>query len=201
MRIVIDGAAGSGKSTFLGTKNITGIPTITDDGYTVFAELIRSSLDKGTKLGICPPQSYDDWSVLFSIMFDKAKEQHDAGCGDQIYWYDRGMPFISVFANAHNVSITEQMYSEFKNYLYDYVFIFMPIDSFDLSNNPKGKLKNITLEDRYVEFERTCRIYQALGHTVHVVPVFSDNLTENFQMRLEYIKSIIPELDIRGHYA
>ncbi len=195
MRIAIDGAAGSGKSTFLGTRNSDGIPNITDCGYPVFSELIRGSLDEGIRLNICPPKSNSDWLSLFDIMFEKAKKQYEDGSEDKIYWYDRGMPFIGVFANAHDVSITSKMYELFFDFPYDYVFIFKPIDSFDLSNNPKGKLKNLTLEDRYIEFERTCKIYQDLGHKVHVVPVFSDDLSTNFYMRFEFIKSIVSELN------
>lgn len=127
-------------------------------------------------------------------MFEKAKLQYDSGVGDNIFWYDRGMPFISVFANAHDVSVTHEMRKLFNKYIYDYVFIFEPIDSFDLSVRAKGKLKSLTLEDRYIEFERTCDIYRKLGHIVHEVPVFSNNLIENYYKRYEYIKGIIPNL-------
>lgn len=195
MRIVIDGAAGSGKSTFLGTKYFDkDIPNIANIGYIVFSELIRSSLDRGEQLGICPPKTYSDWKNLFKIMFEKAKFQYDNGEGDNIFWYDRGMPFISVFANAHDVYITHEMRKLFNEYIYDYVFIFKPIDSFDLSVKAKGKLKSLTLEDRYVEFERTCDIYRELGHIVYEVPVFSNNLIENYHKRYEYIRKIIPDL-------
>lgn len=195
MRIVIDGAAGSGKSTFLGTKYFDNkIPNISNLGYTVFSELIRSSLDKGEQLEISPPKTYSDWEKLFEIMFEKAKLQYDSGVGDDIFWYDRGMPFISVFANAHDVFITQEMRKSFNEYIYDYVFVFKPIDSFDLSVKAKGKLKSLTLEDRYIEFKRTCDIYKELGHVVYEVPVFSNNLIENYYKRYEYIKNIIPNL-------
>lgn len=199
MRIAIDGAAGSGKSTFLGTKyfdEIGGkIPNIRDLGYEVFSELIRGSLDRGEQLNICPPKNMNDWTQLFEIMFNTAKTQYENGSGREIFWYDRGMPFISVFANAHNVSVASEMYKAFSKYIYDYVFIFKPIESFDLSIKAKGKLKSLTLEDRYVEFERTCKIYKDLGHTVYEVPVFSDDLIINFNRRYEYIRSIVLELN------
>lgn len=199
MRIVIDGAAGSGKSTFLGTKYYEElkdkIPNIKDFGYEVFSELIRGSLDRGGHLNICPPKNKSDWDQLFEIMFDIAKTQYEQGRGNEIFWYDRGMPFISVFANAHEVSIPYEMYKSFREYTYDYVFVFKPIESFDLSVKAKGKLRSITLEDRYVEFERTCNIYKELGHKIYEVPVFSDDLATNFNRRYEYIKRVVSELN------
>lgn len=47
MRIVIDGAHGSGKSTFLnGIKNETNIPSIKQMGQTIFSDLIGKSFFK-----------------------------------------------------------------------------------------------------------------------------------------------------------
>ena len=48
MRIVIDGAHGSGKSTFLnGIKNETNIPSIKQMGQTIFSDLIGKSFFQG----------------------------------------------------------------------------------------------------------------------------------------------------------
>lgn len=199
MRIVVDGAAGSGKSTFLGTRNYStlqseSIPTIVSFGFRVFSELVRGSLKAGENAGIVPPKNYDDWSKLFQIMFTTAEEQYSMGAGNDTFWYDRGMPFISAFGTAHNVVTQSSITNRFPEFKYDYVFIFKPIESYDLSIQAPGKLKPLSLADRYKEHNLICELYEHLGHRVYEVPVFSDNLIKNFSERLNFIKKMAPEI-------
>lgn len=202
MRVVIDGAAGSGKTTFLSNnylskfikKEYENLPSIVSRGYTVFSELVQGSINEAKAMNISPPQNDDEWKKLFDIMLAKGIQQYRAGDGSDIYWYDRGIPFISAFATAHNVVLPLDMREKFELYRYDYIFIFKPIDSYDLSMTSNGKYKPLTLEDRYEEYERTCCIYESLGYDVHRVPVYSDNLIDNFNRRLNYIKEIIPDV-------
>lgn len=192
MRIVIDGAAGGGKSTFLGTvNNNQSCPTIRAYNYTVFEQLIRSSLDEGIARGICPPKNEHDWNELFSIMFNIGKTQHESGSGSGVYWYDRGLPFIEVFAMAHDVCVSPLMHNRICEYRYDYVFVFKPIETYDLFNDQRGKLRPLTMKDRCIEHERVCSMYRSIGHNVYEVPVYSDNYLENFNMRLSCIEKVI----------
>lgn len=202
MRIVIDGAAGSGKTTFLSCDYYNPrlkmaddkLPNIKKFGYTVFSELIQSSLNEAKEEGILPPKNQDYWNRIFEIMFARGVEQYNGANEDEIYWYDRGIPFISAFAIAHGVSVSQELFQEFGTYVYDYVFVFEPIKEYDLSGEDNGRLKRITLEDRYNEYKLTADIYRKLGNKVYEVPVFSQDLEENFWKRYQYIKTIIPEL-------
>lgn len=203
MRIVIDGAAGSGKTTFLSCnylrnnlkkKNDVEIPTIINLGYKVFSELIQGSVNQARKYNIIPPKKTDEWNKLFEIIYNRGKLQYEESDGENICWYDRGLPFIAVFAKAHGIEINTELLEKIKMFRYDYIFIFEPIASYDLSMKDNGKFQPLSLEDRYIEFERTKKIYEELGYQVYTVPFFSENLLENFKQRYEFIKNIIPDL-------
>jgi len=196
MRIVIDGAPGSGKSTFLGTKYASelrekGIPTVIEKNYTVFPELMRGSLDEGINIGIVPPRTINHWNQLFQLIFKKAEDQYNSGAGNDIFWYDRGMPYLYVLGHSFDIYPDETVMKSMRHFKYDYVFIFEVIESYDLSKNAPGKFSLLSLEDRYNRHQKTIDIYRKLGHTVYEVPVFSDDLKVNFEKRFEYISSIV----------
>lgn len=196
MRIVIDGAPGSGKSTFLGTKYASelrkyGIPTVFEKGYTVFSELMRGSLDEGINIGIVPPKNINHWNQLFQLIFEKARDQYNSGAGNNIFWYDRGLPYLYVLGQSFDIYPDETVMKSMHDFNYDYVFVFRVIESYDLSKNAPGKLSLLTLDDRYNRHQKTMDIYKKLGHTVYEVPVFSDDLKVNFEKRFEYISNIV----------
>jgi len=201
MRIVIDGPPGSGKTTFLSCNflrnqniesNIRLIPNIADLGYTVFSELIQGSINEAKTLDMNnPPKNDHDWRILFTTILKNGIIQFEQGCNNKIYWYDRGIPFISVLAAAHNIIVPNEVLQEFKHFVYDYVFIFEMIESYDLSKIAIGKFKTLTLKDRYNQYKQSCDIYQQLGYKVHKVPVFSQDPVQNFYKRFQYIKQYI----------
>ena len=89
MRVVIDGAAGSGKTTFLSNnylskfikKEYENLPSIVSRGYTVFSELVQGSINEAKAMNISPPQNDDEWKKLFDIMLAKGIQQYRAGDG------------------------------------------------------------------------------------------------------------------------
>lgn len=199
MRIVIDGACGSGKTTFLkGTTNCVSLPSIEKLGYTVFSDLLGYSFSCANKQGIIPPRNFKEWNILFEIILNKGSEQFNQGCGDDIYWYDRGIPYIKVISDTEKIDLYTNIQNEYKEFKYDYAFIFHPIEEFDLSNTLKGGLRTFTLEDRYISFEKTCEVYSNVCNNVYTVPVFSDNYETNFLKRYEYINEIINRHNNRG---
>lgn len=203
MRVVIDGAAGSGKTTFLSCNYLNKIRkecskktiNIASLGYTVFSEMMQGAINEAAESKIIPPSSSDEWNQLLHIIFKRGKKQFDDANPANICWYDRGLPFIKAFANINNVELSEEICKKIKDNKYDYAFIFRPIEEFDLSMPNNGKFGPMSLEDRYNEFRAILDAYRQFGYTVYEVPVFSNNLEENFQRRFSFIKEIVPYLN------
>lgn len=202
MRIVIDGGCGSGKTTFLSLnylcdirKNISVIspncPCIaTIDGYTVFSELVQGTVNEYKKRAVYPPNNKCSWKTFFEIFLKNGVQQFLNG-ENKICWYDRGLPFMLRFAETHGTVIPEQIISKINEYKYDYIFIFMPIDQFDLDYKNNGKAMPATLEDRYKDSYATKAIYERYGYNVVEVPMFSLDLEENFYKRYMYIQKYL----------
>lgn len=202
IRIVIDGAAGSGKTTFLSCNFLSSIRkecsqnaiNIASLGFSVFSEMMQGAVNDAKKIGIIPPVQAEDWNELFHLIYRRGVEQYKAGVETDISWYDRGLHFLKAFADVNKQKISKLLYESIMNYKYDYVFIFKPIESFDLFMPNNGKFGPMSLEDRYKEFETIVNAYKEFGHTVYIVPAFSNNLEENFYRRFSFIKERIPFL-------
>ena len=199
MRIVIDGACGSGKTTFLlgqGFGEKTCDLNIKNLGFTVISDLLDDSFNEGLKKGILPPKSYENWNSLFRIILRNGKLQYDLAnnVDDEIVWYDRGVPYIDVISRDESVPLALDVETKIKKFRYDYVFVFSPVETFDLSNTVKGGFKHFTMEERLASFERTYEAYSKYYSAVYKVPMFSSDLIENFTERYQFICSIINEL-------
>lgn len=202
MRIVIDGAPGSGKTTFIScnfldpvrkqcsfsTRNLSSL------GYQVFTEMVEESVIETKKIGKFPPNNVDRWNILFKLILNNGIKHYNEGASYNMSWYDRGLPFLKTFAKANGQILPTSILDEIPKYKYDYVFIFEPIESFDLSKANNGKFRTLTFEDRLYEHELTIASYKSLGHEVFSVPVFTDNLADNFEKRYQFIKNIVPNL-------
>lgn len=202
IRIVIDGAAGSGKTTFLSCNFLSNLRkecssqdtiNIASLGFSVFSEMMQGAVNDAKKIGIIPPMQKEDWDELFNLIYRRGVEQYKAA-KTGIFWYDRGLHFLKAFADVNEQKIPKVLYEGIGNYKYDYVFIFKPIESFDLSMINNGKFGPMSLEDRYNEFQAIVNAYKEFGHTVFTVPVFSNNLEENFYRRFSFIKERVPFL-------
>lgn len=206
MRIVIDGAAGSGKTTFISCNFLNpirkGCSSITQNlsslGYHVFTEMVEESIIETQKIGEYPPNSYKRWNILFSLILHNGIKHFIDGEAYSIAWYDRGLPFLKTFANVNGQILPSSILDEIPNYKYDYVFVFEPIRSFDLSNVNNGKFRSLTLQDRLYEHELTIASYKSFGYNVFSVPVFTDDLMLNFEKRLQFIRDIVPSIQDGG---
>jgi len=196
MRVVIDGACGSGKTTFLlgqgFGKKICGL-NIKNLRATVISDLLDDSFNEGLKKGILPPQNYENWNNLFRIILRNGELQYNSAnnADREIIWYDRGVPYIDVISQDESVPLAIDVKAKIEKFHYDYVFVFSPIETFDLSNTVKGGFKYFTLEERCMSFERTYEAYKKHCSNVYKVPVFSSDLIENFTKRYQFICSII----------
>lgn len=192
MRIVIDGAHGSGKTTFLkGVIYNERVPCINQLGYTIFSDLIGKSFFEGRKIKIVPPQNESDWNKLFYLILEKGINQFEEGKGEEIYWYDRGIPYINVISQMDNIPLPIEIFDKIRLYTYDYVFVFEPIESCDFTKIRKAGCRTFSIADRYDCVDKTYRTYAEAGNKVYRVPVFSADYNVNFKRRFEFISNII----------
>jgi len=206
MRIVIDGAPGSGKTTFISCNFLdpvrrqcsVNVSNLSSMGFKVFTEMVEESVIETKKIGKYPPNSSERWNVLFNIILRNGIKHYEEGANFDVSWYDRGLPFLTTFAKANNQILPDSIINALSLYSYDYIFVFEPILSFDLSKENNGKFRTLTVEDRLYEYELTIKSYESLGYQVVSVPVFSDDLTVNFKKRYQFINSFIPNLPIGG---
>lgn len=182
----------SGKSTFLkGVRNRTGIPCIEQIGLPIFSDLIGKAFFLGRQKKIVPPEGQDDWNALFRLIVADGIEQYNAGNGAKTFWYDRGLHYVKVIAKMDGNSIPEDLIYNMSGFSYDYAFIFEPIETCDFSKIHKAGCRSFSLSDRYECVDFTYNIYKEAGSKVCKVPVFSDDLVENFNRRYDLITDFI----------
>jgi len=206
MRIVIDGAPGSGKTTFISCNFLDPVRkrcsintcNLSNLGYKVFTEMVEEAVIETKKINKFPPNTAERWDILFRLILNNGIKKFQEGADYKISWYDRGIPFLKTFAESNGQVLPQWIQDEICKYKYDYVFVFEPIKSFDLSKKDNGKFRTLTLEDRLYEHELTISSYKSLDNNVFSVPVFSDDLSVNFEKRYQFIKSIVPSLTIGG---
>ncbi len=192
MRIVIDGAHGAGKTTFLnGNPNDPFLPCVFKLGERIFSDLIGDSFQEGKELNVVPPESEQDYWKIFEIIMKRGNEQFIQGAGEDICWYDRGLHFINVIAQMENVTVPLDIQNKLNSIVYDYVFVFEPIESYDFSNIRKHDCRSFSIQDRYDSVTKTIASYKKADSKVFRVPVFSSNLRENYIRRMKFIKDKI----------
>lgn len=206
MRIVIDGVPGSGKTTFISCNFLdpvrrqcsANVCNLSSMGFKVFTEMVEESVIETKKIDQFPPNSTERWNILFNIILRNGIKHYEEGANYDISWYDRGLPFLFTFAKANNQMLPASIIDTLRLYNYDHVFVFEPILSFDLSKENNGKFRTLTIEDRLYEHKLTIKSYESLGYHVISVPVFSDDLSLNFEKRFQFISSFVPDLSIGG---
>lgn len=197
MRIVIDGAHGSGKSTFLnGIKNETNIPCIKQMGQTIFSDLIGKSFFQGRQRKIVPPKDQKDWDKLFCLIVKSGIQQYNAGKGSNLFWYERGLHYAKVIAKMDGNAFSPNLENIMSQYTYDYAFIFEPIETCDFSRIHKAGCRSFSLDDRYECVDLTYNIYKETGSKVCKIPVFSNDYIENFYCRYNMISEFIKKNSI-----
>lgn len=190
MRIIIDGACGSGKTTFL-TEIKNRITEKHISNIQVFNELIKGSINEGRNQEICPPKNDSDWEKLFTLVLDRGISQYENSAFNGIAWLDRGLPFLNVFAKEHDKKLPDEMIHKIMKYIYDVVFLFEPIPSLDLSTVDNGKFRLFSLDERRASYEMTYKEYQKSGHRVYRLPYYSNDTHYDFFMKLNAISKTL----------
>lgn len=198
MRLVIDGTAGCGKTTFL-TGSSTIYPDeqhyqcIRDQGYSVFSELIRGAIRARKAQGVDP---FSDLEDFFRICVERAIDFYQHAEGNKgIYFYDRGLPYLKIMSQRYGYQMPYTFDELCQKYRYDNpVFVFAPIVSHDMRfpkpNEDKGK--GYTLEERLKQHQLVMEVYKNLGYDVVEVPVYNDgDIAMNNAKRLSFIKEFV----------
>lgn len=199
MRIVIDGTAGCGKTTFLqGKADENSVKatylSVEDLGHKVFLELIRGAINIRKKRAKDP---FDDWDDLFNIVLERGADFYNQAADEsKLYFYDRGIPYLKIMALRYGCEVPKKYYEYCEKYRYDSpVFVFEPLKSYDdlksQQANPIRK-KGYTLEERLDQHKRVVLLYRELGYEVVEVPVFADgDPAENNKLRIKYMSEYI----------
>lgn len=199
MRIVIDGTAGCGKTTFLqGKADEDSMKekylNIQDLGHEVFLELIRGAIYIRKKKSKDP---FDDWDDFFDIVLERGADFYNQARDESLlYFYDRGIPYLKIMALRYGCTIPKKYYEYCERYRYDCpVFVFEPLKSYDdlksQQANPIRK-RGYTLEERLAQHKKVMLLYEELGYEVVEVPVFVDgDPAENNKLRMKYISEYI----------
>lgn len=196
MRIVVDGTLGAGKTTFLtGTSPSWGsrskFPNVRDLGYRVFSELIRGTVDERRKFGADP---FDDWGAFFALAQCRAEEQYADGAGEEISFYDRGLPFLGVMASRYGYRMPDAYFRSTANHQYDSpVLIFEPIIETDYTHPRQGEVRAsiFTLEERLQQHADTIAAYEQLNYEIVRIPVFKGTMEESIQRRFEFVRDLL----------
>jgi len=195
MRYVVDGTLGGGKTVFLtgtspadeeGHEPYTSVRSL---GYRVFSELIRGTVDARLRVTSDP---FDDWDAFFSLAIDRAEQQFRDGEGEEVSFYDRGLPFLSVMARRYGYAMPERYGESLRRHRYDSpVLIFDPIESTDYTAPRRGEVRasTFTLAERLAQHRETVEAYESLGYEILRVPVFEGSKETSIRMRYEYVRS------------
>lgn len=199
MRIVIDGTAGCGKTTFLQGRADEDFAkkkyiNVKDLGHEVFGELIRGTIYIRKQKSADP---FDDWNDFFDIALERGADFFTRAKDDsRLYFYDRGMPYLKIMASRYNHIIQEKYYDYCEKYRYDSpVFVFEPLKSYDDLKSQKAhpvRKKGYTYEERLVQHEQVISLYKKWRYDVVQVPVFADgDPDENNRLRMKYILGFV----------
>ena len=164
MRIVVDGAHGAGKSTFLnGIK-----PLRKDDRF--FTDLIGTSFLIGVTKGVVPAKNNEDWNALFEIIVNRGIDQFNQAAENSYNWYERGIHFAEVISKMDGTPFPGLLLPRINEKVYDYAFVFEPIETIDFSNVHRFEGRSFSLEDRWKCVDITTSVYQSLGCKTCRVP-------------------------------
>jgi predicted ATPase len=192
-KFVIDGPPGSGKTTLLfgqsdseeklpcPPKNLSML------GFNCLKESAAEAYFELTANNIEPMSNQEYW---FQRIVEMEKEKY-LSCkpGNELYFFDRSFHHWVHFRQTIGIKLPD-WYDEFNAQARydDPVFLFSPILSFDLTKtNGDHRAHVFTKAERLESYRRTLDIYQDLGYRVVEVPVFSDDILENAERRIELI--------------
>jgi predicted ATPase len=174
LRIVITGGPGFGKTTVL-----TGLQ---HEGYLCIPDAPRQILEEesGKENGIHPKDNFEGFAML---VLDRMVEQYLESDGNNINFFDRGMPDILAYMNYAGIQIAPTIRQKVEHYPYHPVAFFFPpwpeiydTDAVRYESLAQAQMISQHLRDTY----------EKLGYNLIDVP------KKDVKERIDFIKEHLP---------
>lgn len=197
LKIIIDGAPGAGKTTLLFGKaedgnRAGGMLSLKDIGINIIAEAITETANKMRAEGKIPTDYIDEF---ISRTINKSINDSFTDY-NQTTIIERGLPGYFFLENIFKIKLPQKYYDLCKKVKYESpIFILETIKDFDMSRRNKNLRKGrvASLKQREYIFKKIIKLYQDLGYQIEIVPLYSNDITENNKKRIEHILRFIPK--------
>lgn len=193
IRYVLDGPAGSGKTTLIFGRShedpqSTHYECLVGKGYKGLTESVMEVWNDMVRKGRPP---YEYFNNALQLIIEREVEKYYSVKGDNTCFFDRGLPHHEIFDNRHGAKLPNNFGQLCNDLRYsDPIFLLEPIPMLDLSKPRKSdpnRLRIFSLEHRRWAYETTKKLYQKRGYEIVVLPVFSDDFGENHRQRMKLI--------------
>ena len=195
-RFVIEGAPGSAKTTLLAGHTHFDKPdvqyrSLRDRGFVVVpesAEVVINQLEaEGKDLLV---DVNDSFKRIFAEEIKRFRDTEN----DEMVFLDRALPGFELPARRYHADLPETFEEQCRSLRYTSpIFLFRIIEDYDLSKplEPHKRDRIYTLEERFERHTEIKVCYENWGYDVVEVPVFSKDVQEDIDRRIEFMLDVI----------
>ena len=180
-RFIITGGPGSGISSL--------IRELAKSGYIIFTDIARHLMESGMEapINMADPALGKRFSKLVT---EERIQQHKAGEGSGICFYDRGLPDSAGFSKHLGKKPSEALTQAISQYRYNRnVFIMSPWKEIYTRDN----IRKESFETASILYQHIKSAYIEAGYNLITIPKIP------LEERLNYIEAKLPILDLLGN--